>query len=109
MNQKQNDVVYLTKERIIALENELRELKIKGRSEIAAKIAEARGYGDLSENAEYDAAKEAQEHLELKIKKLEDTLARARVIESNELPNDKVYILSKVKLKNKKNNEEVIY
>ncbi|RCK77368.1 MAG: Transcription elongation factor GreA [Ignavibacteriae bacterium] len=109
MNNKKNDVVYLTKERIIELENELRQLKIKGRSEIAAKIAEARGYGDLSENAEYDAAKEAQEHLELKIKKIEDTLARARIIESNELPNDKIYILSKVKLKNKKNNEEVTY
>ncbi len=109
MNSKKNDVVYLTKERIIELENELRELKIKGRSEIAAKIAEARGYGDLSENAEYDAAKEAQEHLELKIKKIEDTLARARIIESNELPNDKIYILSKVKLKNKKNSEEVTY
>lgn len=109
MNDKKNDVVYLTKERIIELENELRELKIKGRTEIAAKIAEARGYGDLSENAEYDAAKEAQEHLELKIKKIEDTLARARIIESNELPNDKIYILSKVKLKNKKNSEEVTY
>lgn len=109
MNNKKNEVVYLTKERIIELENELRELKIKGRLEIANKIAEARSYGDLSENAEYDAAKEAQEHLELKIKKLEDTLARARIIESSELPNDKIYILSKVKLRNKKNNENVIY
>lgn len=109
MNTKKNDVVYLTRERIIELENELRELKIKGRLEIANKIAEARSYGDLSENAEYDAAKEEQEHLEIKIKKLEDTLARARMIESSELPNDKIYILSRVKLKNKKNNESVIY
>lgn len=109
MNNEKNNIIYLTKEKIIELEKELHELKTKGRSEIAAKIAEARGYGDLSENAEYDAAKEAQEHLELKIQKLENTLARARIIESKELPNDKIYILSKVTLRNKKNHEQVIY
>ena len=57
--------VYLTREKLTELEHELREMKTNGRADIAAKIAEARGYGDLSENAEYDAAKEAQQHLEI--------------------------------------------
>jgi len=104
-----NGQVYLTRERLVELENELRELKIKGRAEMAAKIAEARGYGDLSENAEYDAAKEAQQHLELRIQKLQDTLAHASIIESSDLPNDKVYILSIVKLKDLKTNETIEY
>ncbi|MEK6565202.1 MAG: transcription elongation factor GreA, partial [Bacteroidota bacterium] len=90
-----NGKIYLTKERIVELEHELRALKTKGRSEMAQKIAEARSYGDLSENAEYDAAKEAQQHLELKISKIEVTLSRSSIIESSDLPNDKVYILSK--------------
>ncbi|OGU26332.1 MAG: transcription elongation factor GreA [Ignavibacteria bacterium GWA2_54_16] len=104
-----NGQVYLTRERLVELEKELRELKIKGRAEMAAKIAEARGYGDLSENAEYDAAKEAQQHLELRIQKLQETLAHARIIESSDLPNDKVYILSIVKLKDLKTNETIDY
>lgn len=106
---KSNGVVYLTRERIVELEKDLRELKISGRSEIAAKIAEARSHGDLSENAEYDAAKEAQQHLELRIAKLEQTLARARIIESKELPNDKIYILSKIRLQDLKSKETVEY
>jgi len=104
-----NGQVYLTRERLVELEKELRELKIKVRAEMAAKIAEARGYGDLSENAEYDAAKEAQQHLELRIQKLQETLAHARIIESSDLPNDKVYILSIVKLKDLKTNETIEY
>jgi len=104
-----NGQVYLTRERVVELEKELRELKIKGRADIAQKIAEARSYGDLSENAEYDAAKEAQQHLELRIQKLEETLVRARIIESSDLPNDKVYILSVVKLKDMKTKEEIEY
>lgn len=106
---KNNGVVYLTRERLIELENDLRELKIKGRAEMAQKIGEARGHGDLSENAEYDAAKEAQQHLEIRIARLELTLSRARIIESKELPNDKVYILSKVKVKDMKSGEVVTY
>lgn len=106
---KSNGVVYLTRERIVELEQELRTLKISGRAEMAAKIGEARSHGDLSENAEYDAAKEAQQHLELRISKLEQTLARARIIESKELPNDKIYILSKVKLQDIKTKEIVDY
>ncbi len=106
---KNNGVVYLTRERLVELEQELHDLRIKGRTEIAQKIAEARSHGDLSENAEYDAAKEEQQHLELRIAKLEQTLSRARIIESKELPNDKIYILSKVTLKDLKTNEEVHY
>lgn len=106
---KTNGVVYLTRERLVELEKELHELKLKGRAEIAQKIQEARGHGDLSENAEYDAAKEAQQHLELKIAKIEHTLSRARIIESKELPNDKIYILSIVKLKDLRTKETVVY
>ncbi|MEK7669754.1 MAG: transcription elongation factor GreA, partial [Bacteroidota bacterium] len=104
-----NGKIYLTRERIVELEHELRALKTKGRTEMAQKIAEARSYGDLSENAEYDAAKEAQQHLELKISKIEVTLSRSSVIESSDLPNDKVYILSKVKLKEAKSGNVIEY
>ncbi len=104
-----NGIVYLTRERLVELEHELHELKLKGRSEIAAKIAEARAHGDLSENAEYDAAKEAQQHLELKISKLEMTLSRAQILEGKDLPNDKVYILSNVKLKDLKTKKILQY
>ncbi|HUL44142.1 MAG TPA: transcription elongation factor GreA [Bacteroidota bacterium] len=106
---KNNGVVYLTRERLVELEKELHELKLNGRAEMAQKIAEARSHGDLSENAEYDAAKEAQQHLELRIAKIEQTLSRTRIIESNELPNDKIYILSRVKLKDLKSKETVVY
>ncbi len=106
---KNNGIVYLTRERLVELEKELHDLKIHGRADMAQKIGEARSHGDLSENAEYDAAKEAQQHLELRIAKLEQTLSRTRIIDSKELPNDKVYILSKVKLKDLKSNETVIY
>lgn len=101
--------VYLTRERLVAIEQELRDLKTNGRKQVAAKIAEARGHGDLSENAEYDAAKEEQQHLELKISKLELTLSRAKIIEARDLPNDKIYILSRVTLKDLKTNEVFEY
>lgn len=94
--------VYLTRERLIELEKELQELKTVGRKEIAAKIAEARAHGDLSENAEYDAAKEEQGLFELKISKLEDILSRARVIDVSKLPQDEVHLLSNVKIRNLK-------
>src|SRR5579862_8322140 len=108
-NKENNAIVYLTRERLIELEAELREMKIKGRAEMAQKIGEARSHGDLSENAEYDAAKEAQQHLELRIAKLEQTLSRTRIIDSKELPNDKIYILSRVKVKDTSSNETVTY
>jgi len=98
-----SDIVYLTAERIREIEEEVILLKTKGRKEIANKIADARSHGDLSENAEYEAAKHEQELHEIKIAGLENTLSKAQVIRPDELPNDKVYILSKVKLKNQKN------
>lgn len=109
MGEQNNGKVYLTRERLTELEKDLRELKVNGRAEMAQKIAEARGYGDLSENAEYDAAKEAQQHLEFRIAKLKETLSRAQIIDSADLPNDKVYILSFVKLKDVKTNEVIEY
>jgi len=101
--------VYLTRERLTAIEQELRDLKTNGRKSIAMKISDARGHGDLSENAEYDAAKEEQQHLELRISKLETTLSRAKIIQASDLPNDKIYILSRVRLKDLKNNQEYEY
>ncbi len=103
------EVVYLTKERLREIEKELHDLKLNGRKRIAQDIAEARGHGDLSENAEYDAAKEAQQHLERKIMQLETTLSRARIIESKDLPNDKVYILSTVTLQDMNTEETMEY
>lgn len=104
-----DEPVYLTRERLVVLEQELRELKSNGRKNMAQQIADARGHGDLSENAEYDAAKEEQQHLELKISKLESTLSRAKIIEAKDLPNDKIYILSRVKLKDLKTDEDFEY
>jgi len=109
MGEKNNGTVYLTRERLVELEAELREMKINGRKDMAQKIGEARSHGDLSENAEYDAEKEAQQHLELRIAKLEETLVHARVLDSSELPNDKVYILSFVKLEDMKSGEITEY
>lgn len=103
------DVVYMTVEAVRELEKEVMELKTKGRKEAANKLAEARSHGDLSENAEYDAAKHAQELLEIRISKLERTLSKVEVIKPEDLPNDKVYILTKVKLLNKKNNSTLEY
>lgn len=97
-----SDVVYLTAERVREIEEDVIRLKTKGRKEIAQKIADARSHGDLSENAEYEAAKHEQELLEIKISQLEQTLAKAQIIRADELPNDKIYILSKVKIRNQK-------
>jgi transcription elongation factor GreA len=94
--------VYLTKERLVELEKELQDLKMNGRKEIAAKIAEARAHGDLSENAEYDAAKEEQGLFELKISKMESMLSRVRIIEPSQFQNGQIHILSKVQIKNLK-------
>jgi transcription elongation factor GreA len=101
--------VYLTKERLVELEKELQELKTVGRQQIAQKIAEARSHGDLSENAEYDAAKEEQGLFELRISKLENILSRARVIDTSNLPVDQVHILSKVVVKNLTNSNTYEY
>ena len=102
-------VNYYTKEGLQKLKKELEELKSKGRSNMAKQIAEARDKGDLSENAEYDAAKDAQGLLELKISKLEGVVSKARVIDESTIDTSKVSILSSVKIKNIKNNMEVTY
>lgn len=102
-------VSYYTKEGLQRLRDELQELKTKGRAEIAQKIAEARDKGDLRENAEYDAAKDAQGMLELKISKLEETVSNAREVDYSNLDTSKVSILATVKLKNLKIGKEVTY
>lgn len=104
-----NEPIYLTRERLVELERDLHDLKTNGRKTVAQKIADARGHGDLSENAEYDAAKEEQQHLEMRIAKLETTLSRAKLIAAEDLPNDKVYILSRVKLKDLNTREQFEY
>ncbi len=100
---------YLTKEGYEKLKKELEEMKTEGRREVAEAIAEAREKGDLSENAEYDAAKDAQGMLELKISELEETLSNARVIDKSELDSSKVVILSTVTIKNTKSGKEMKY
>ncbi len=105
----EGNFVYLTRERLVELEKELRELKTNGRKEMAQKIAEARAHGDLSENAEYDAAKEEQGLFELRISKLEDVVSRARIIDTNHFEKDKVHILSTVSIINLKNKKKIEY
>lgn len=109
--QKEIDVRvnYLSKEGYEKLNNELHDLKTRGRKEIAKDIAEARAQGDLSENAEYDAAKEAQGHLEKRIAELENTLATSRIIDDKNIDNTKVYILSTVTIFNQNTNKEMMY
>ncbi|SEM02556.1 transcription elongation factor GreA [bacterium A37T11] len=103
------EVTYYSKEGLDKLKEELQYLKTEGRAKIANAIAEARDKGDLSENAEYDAAKEAQGHHEAKIAKLEEVLAYARIIDESKLDSTKVLALSIVKLKNMKNGSIMTY
>ena len=91
---------YVTKDGLQKLEKELHQLKTKERPAISKQIAEARDKGDLSENAEYDAAKEAQGLLEMKISKLQEIIRNSKVVDASKLDNSKVSILSKVKIKN---------
>lgn len=98
--------VYMTEEGLDDLKDELHRLKTKERSRIAEEIAEARAKGDISENAEYDAAKEEQGKLEARISKLEDTIARARVVDESSVDASKAYILSKVRVKNRNTDTE---
>ena len=97
-------ISYYTAEGLKKLKEELNHLKDVERPKASNAIAEARDKGDLSENAEYDAAKEAQGMLEMRISKLEETLSNARVIDESQLDNSKVLVLSKVKIKNQLNN-----
>lgn len=102
-------IQYYTEEGLKRLKDELQELKTKGRIDIAKQIAEARDKGDLSENAEYDAAKDAQGLLELKIAKLEEVVGNARVMDNSKVDTSKAGILSTVKIKNVKNGMTVAY
>jgi len=102
-------VSYYTEEGLKKLKEELNQLRDVERPKASQAIAEARDKGDLSENAEYDAAKEAQGLLEMKIAKLEETLSNARLIDESQLDTSKVLVLSKVRLRNKQNKMEVAY
>lgn len=102
-------IVYLKRNRLVELEEKLRFLKMNERKSIAEKIAEARSHGDLSENAEYDAAKEAQSHLELKIGKLENLLSRVKILEPDDIPDGEVFVLTDVKVRDIKRDEVVTY
>jgi transcription elongation factor GreA len=102
-------VSYYSQEGLKKLQDELTYLKTKGRSNMAKQIAEARDKGDLSENAEYDAAKDAQGLLELKISKLETVLSQARVLDDMNLDLSKVSIFTSVKIKNTANKMEIKY
>jgi transcription elongation factor GreA len=104
-----SDTKYFTKAGLQKLKDELEKMKSVERPAISQMIAEAREKGDLSENAEYDAAKNAQAMLELRISKLEDTLSSSRIIDESQLDNSKISILSTVKLKNLQNNAIVAY
>jgi len=102
-------VNYFTEEGLEKLIEELRELKVVERSRISKQIGEARDKGDLSENAEYDAAKEAQGLLEMQISKLEGIISNARIIDESQIDNSKVLILSTVKIRNRNTSAEMEY
>ena len=104
-----SNIVYLTEAGLQKLKDELDHLRSVERPAISAAIAEARDKGDLSENAEYDAAKEAQGMLEMRIAKLEDTVANARVIDESRIDTNTVQILNRVKMKNMTTGKSVEY
>ena len=104
-----SDLNYLTKETLAQMREELNQLKSSGRAEIARQIAEAREKGDLKENAEYDAAKEAQGHHEAKIAQLEAAIVKARVIDAKDIDISKVSVLSKVTVTHLGNNKVIVY
>lgn len=99
-----SSITYITEEGLIKLKEELEQLTNIERPAISKQIAEAREKGDLSENAEYDAAKEAQGLLEMKISKLQNQIINAKIIDESKIDNSKVQILNKVKIKNLINN-----
>ncbi len=104
-----SNVSYLTEEGLKKLKQELHQLESVERPSISQQIAEARDKGDLSENAEYDAAKEAQGLLEMKISKIKNIIANSRIIDESKIDTSKVQLLNKVKLKNLKNNAVMTY
>jgi transcription elongation factor GreA len=100
---------YVTEEGLKKLKEELHHLKTKERPSISRQIAEARDKGDLSENAEYDAAKDAQGHLELRISKMEAIVRNSKIVDRSKLDASKISILSKVKIKNTSNGKLMTY
>ena len=104
-----SEISYYTQEGLDNLKQEVKKLETIERPKISQQIGEARDKGDLSENAEYDAAKEAQGMLEARISKLKNTLANARLIDDSEIDDSKVFILSTVKIKNIKNSMQMNY
>lgn len=103
------DVVYVTEEGLQKLKDELNQLRLVERPLISKMLADARDKGDLTENAEYAAAKEAQGMLEMKISKLEDVIARSRIIDETKIDTSTVRILNKVRIKNKTSNQVMEY
>jgi transcription elongation factor GreA len=104
-----SEVLYVTEDGLVKLKEELEQLRTVERPMISRSIADARDKGDLSENAEYAAAKEAQGMLEVKISKLEDIIARSRVLDESKIDTSTVRILNKVKIRNKVNNTIMEY
>lgn len=101
--------LYMSKEGIVKLESELKVLKFTERPEIVAEIKRCRELGDLSENAEYHAAKEAQRHIERKLAELELKLSQVQLVDVDSIPTDKVYLFAKVVVKDEKDGEEIEY
>ncbi len=104
-----SEPIYLSKEGRIKLEAELRRLKFEERPKLLAEIKRAKELGDLSENAEYHAAKEAQGHLERKIAELEDKMSRIRSVDTDKIPSDKVFLFAKVLVRDARDGEEIEY
>ncbi len=104
-----SNIQYFTPDGLEKLKADLEHMTTKGRAEMSQQIAEARDKGDLSENAEYDAAKEAQGMLEMKINQLQETLANARLLDESAIDTSKVLVLCTVKVKNLKTEREVSY
>ncbi|HZL76330.1 MAG TPA: transcription elongation factor GreA [Bacteroidales bacterium] len=104
-----SEVLYVTEDGLVKLKEELEQLRTVERPMISRAIADARDKGDLSENAEYSAAKEAQGMLEVKISKLEDVIARSRVLDESKIDTSTVRILNKVKIRNKVSNAVMEY
>lgn len=109
MDSDMADFIYLSKEAYNKVKEELLELKTVKRPDLSKKIAEARDFGDLKENAEYHAAKEALGLLETKISKLEETISRAKILKKDDIPGDQVSIYTTVRLLDLKKNEEKAY
>jgi len=101
--------VYLSREGRLKLEAELKRLKFEERPKLISEVKRAMELGDLTENAEYHAAKETQQHLERKIAELEDKLSRVRTIDTDKIPADKVYLFAKVLVKDIRDAEEIEY